>query len=113
MTHARTMQVCGTGPYMPPEYANRGEVSAHTDAFAFGIMAIDQLLTGLHQRSAISDQWPWRTWWAAVAVYRVLVLGQWEWPLPTQETSAVQLRMCLLPSQPVLVRSSQQIQQRS
>jgi serine/threonine protein kinase len=47
MTHARTMQVCGTGPYMPPEYVNRGEVSARTDAFAFGIMAIE-LLTGLH-----------------------------------------------------------------
>ena len=41
------MQVCGTGPYMPLEYVNRGEVSARTDAFAFGIMAIE-LLTGLH-----------------------------------------------------------------
>jgi serine/threonine protein kinase len=32
---------------MPTEYVNRGEVSARTDAFAFGIMAIE-LLTGLH-----------------------------------------------------------------
>jgi serine/threonine protein kinase len=44
-------QVCGTGPYMPPEYVNRGEVSARTDAFAFGIMAIE-LLTGLHPAMA-------------------------------------------------------------
>jgi serine/threonine protein kinase len=46
MTHASTKQVCGTQPYMPVEYFNRGHVSTRTDAFAFGIMVIE-LLTGL------------------------------------------------------------------
>ena len=35
-THASTGQVCGTGPYMPPEYEKRGQVSPRTDSFAFG-----------------------------------------------------------------------------
>jgi serine/threonine protein kinase len=46
-THASTRQVCGTGPYMPPEYEKRGHVSERTDSFAFGIVIIE-LLTGLH-----------------------------------------------------------------
>jgi serine/threonine protein kinase len=46
-THVHTKLVCGTKPYMPPEYTQRGHVSEKTDAFAFGLMTIE-LLTGLH-----------------------------------------------------------------
>jgi serine/threonine protein kinase len=50
-THAVTRQVCGTTPYMPSEYQVSGHVSARTDSFAFGIMAIE-LMTGLEARDA-------------------------------------------------------------
>ena len=35
-THVSTERVSGTRPFMPPEYRERGQVSALTDAFAFG-----------------------------------------------------------------------------
>ena len=35
-THASTQQVCGTGPYISPEYEKRGHVSPRTDSFALG-----------------------------------------------------------------------------
>ena len=44
-THASTGQVCGTGPYISPEYEKRGQVSARTDAFALGIMIVELLLS--------------------------------------------------------------------
>jgi serine/threonine protein kinase len=43
-THAVTRRVVGTGPYMPPEYAGLGHVSAKTDAFAMGIVIIELLI---------------------------------------------------------------------
>jgi hypothetical protein len=51
LTHVRTNLVCGTKPYMAPEYVQRGHVSEKTDAFAFGLM-IAELLTGLHPTHA-------------------------------------------------------------
>ena len=44
---------------MPPEYQTRGRVSPRTDAFAFGMVAIE-LLTGLHPMAVreLIDEYP-------------------------------------------------------
>jgi serine/threonine protein kinase len=45
-THAVTKRVVGSGPYMPSEYVNSGHVSEKTDAFAFGVVLIELLISG-------------------------------------------------------------------
>jgi Serine/threonine protein kinase len=50
-THASTKQKCGTGPFMPPEYALRGQVSSRTDSFAFGMVSGDHLCVSSNRYS--------------------------------------------------------------
>jgi serine/threonine protein kinase len=54
-THAVTTRVVGTGPYMPPEYAGLGHVSAKTDAFAMGIVIIELLIARAIEVEHIDD----------------------------------------------------------
>ena len=47
ITHDCTKVIIGTFPYMAPEYLNRGWVNEKTDAFAFGVIAME-LITDLN-----------------------------------------------------------------
>jgi serine/threonine protein kinase len=42
-THVSTLDVIGTKPYQPPEYAMSGHVSEKTDTFAFGVVLLELL----------------------------------------------------------------------
>ena len=45
-SHVSTLNIVGTGPYMPPEYFQSGRVGVKTDAYAFGVVLLE-LLSGL------------------------------------------------------------------
>jgi serine/threonine protein kinase len=75
-THASTIQVVGTTPYMPSEYTQRGHVSERTDSFALGIVLME-MLADLHPTQAreLVDEYPRAT----VEVYLQDHSGEKSW----------------------------------